>query len=66
MSRDYIVLESNMPIREAIEMLLEANVSGAPVVDKKGALVGMLSEGDLLWKVRLSPACSLQPLAPAN
>jgi hypothetical protein len=37
--------------RDAIELLLESNVSGAPVVNQDGVLVGMLSESDLLWKV---------------
>jgi len=37
-----------MDIMEAIRLLLENRISGAPVVDKLGNLVGMLSEKDCL------------------
>jgi CBS domain-containing protein len=35
-----------------VHKLLDANVAGAPVVDEGGAIVGLLSESDLIWKVR--------------
>ncbi len=37
--------------RDAVHMLLEQDISGAPVVDASGKLVGVLSESDLIWKV---------------
>lgn len=40
------------PTRDAVHKLLDANVAGAPVVDEGGAIVGLLSESDLIWKVR--------------
>ena len=40
-------------IRTAIETMLGAHVSGLPVVDGEGRLVGVLSEGDLLRRVEL-------------
>ena len=36
--------------REAVHALLDADVSGAPVVDADGRLVGVLSEKDVIWK----------------
>eukprot|EP00775_Hariotina_reticulata_P009937 gene9937-10092_t len=30
--------------------MLEANVAGAPVVNDKGQLIGILSEADIIWK----------------
>ena len=39
------------PRREAVHTMLDADVSGAPVVDSEGRLVGVLSEKDLIWKV---------------
>jgi CBS-domain-containing membrane protein len=36
-------------------MLLDQDISGAPVVDDEGNLVGILSESDLIWKV--GPPC---------
>lgn len=35
--------------------LLRAKVSGAPVLDASGKLVGILSETDILWKEAGSP-----------
>jgi CBS domain-containing protein len=36
------------PIAKAAELMLEKRVSGLPVVDAKGRLVGIVSEGDFL------------------
>jgi CBS domain-containing protein len=48
MSFDPIVVRADAPIEEA-EDLLEANrVSGLPVVDGSGALVGVISQTDLV------------------
>lgn len=48
MSFDPIVVRSDAPIEEA-ERLLEANhISGLPVVDSGGSLVGVISQTDLL------------------
>ena len=33
--------------------MLDANVAGAPVVSKSGTIVGVLTEADVIWKVRL-------------
>ncbi|MEX0957180.1 MAG: CBS domain-containing protein [Rhizobiaceae bacterium] len=51
--RDYmttalITLTPEMEVLHAMEMLLERRISGAPVVDAKGELVGMLSKKDCL------------------
>lgn len=40
-------------IRTAIGTMLAAHVSGLPVVDGKGRLIGVLSEGDLMRRVEL-------------
>lgn len=45
-----IVLQSDMPIKEAVRIMLDKDISGAPVVDAKGKLVGILSESDVIWK----------------
>lgn len=37
-----------MPILDAVDFLLEHHVTGAPVVDPHGAMVGMLTEKDCL------------------
>ncbi|MCP4447124.1 MAG: CBS domain-containing protein [Myxococcales bacterium] len=51
--RDFMVVNfyrfaASMDIREAVPILIYETMSGAPVVDRDGALVGMLSERDCL------------------
>lgn len=48
MTEKVITLKSSMTISEAIDLLLKNRISGAPVVDEEGILVGVLSEKDCL------------------
>ncbi len=50
MSHDPIVVQPETPIKDAIKMLAERRISGLPVVDQTGKLVGVISETDLLWQ----------------
>jgi CBS domain-containing protein len=47
MSSDVIQVPETMPLREAARLLLQHQISGAPVVDPDGACVGVLSVTDL-------------------
>ncbi|GLZ85746.1 CBS domain-containing protein [Metapseudomonas resinovorans] len=48
MTRHLVTFRSDTDLLLAIERLLEHRISGAPVVDSQGHLIGMLSEGDCL------------------
>jgi CBS domain-containing protein len=48
MSKEAVVLSETMPLREAARLLLQHQVSGAPVVDANGICVGVLSATDFL------------------
>jgi CBS domain-containing protein len=48
MTRNVVSIGHGAPIREAIRLMLKHRVSGVPVVDDAGKLVGILTEGDLL------------------
>ncbi len=48
MSRPVVSVSPDMDILEAVNVLLEKRISGVPVVDKLGNLVGMLSEKDCM------------------
>lgn len=48
MSRPVVTLNPDMDILAAMEVLLEKRISGAPVLDRLGNLVGMLSEKDCM------------------
>lgn len=48
MLRDVVTVPPDMPIVDAVGMLLRRGFSGAPVVTTGGELLGMLSENDCL------------------
>ena len=48
MTRSVATLTPGMHLLAAVQMLLERRISGAPVVDRTGNLVGILSEKDCL------------------
>ena len=43
------VVRQDAPVETAAELLAARQVTALPVIDADGALVGMVSEGDLLW-----------------
>jgi CBS domain-containing protein len=48
MTRNVITVRPDSSIVDAAKLMLEHHVSGLPVLDKDGALVGIVSEGDFL------------------
>ncbi|NJN47430.1 MAG: CBS domain-containing protein [Candidatus Competibacteraceae bacterium] len=48
MTANLITFKPDMGVMDAIYLLLENRISAAPVVDKRGNLVGMLSEKDCM------------------
>lgn len=48
MTRAVITFHPGMHVLDAMEVLLRCHISGAPVVDKRGKLVGILSEKDCM------------------
>ena len=50
MHTDWPTLGPNTTVEEAIKLFAEARISGAPVVDDAGRLLGILTEGDLIFQ----------------
>lgn len=50
MTPNPVVVRPDTPLREAIQILAERHISGMPVVDDAGVVVGILSETDLMWQ----------------
>ncbi len=50
MTREPIVVTPVTPLKEAIQILAEHHISGLPVVNEQGVLVGVISESDLMWQ----------------
>ncbi|MGB3390255.1 MAG: CBS domain-containing protein [Pseudaminobacter sp.] len=48
MATDLVTLTPGQEINKAMKILLDERLSGAPVVDEKGLLVGVLSKKDCL------------------
>ena len=48
MTKAVVTVKPDTPIGKIAELLLEKRISGLPVVDENGSVVGMVTEGDLL------------------
>jgi CBS domain-containing protein len=48
MKTDLITIQPDAPVADALRLLIDHGISGLPVVDADGAIVGVLSEKDLL------------------
>lgn len=56
MTTDVITVGPNMAIQDVARLLAERGISGVPVVDASGDLVGVISEGDLLHRAEIGTA----------
>ncbi|PSB10224.1 phosphoribulokinase [Pleurocapsa sp. CCALA 161] len=50
MTTDLVTVSPETSLQEAIQILAEREISGLPVVDNQGKLVGVISETDLTWQ----------------
>jgi CBS domain-containing protein len=50
MTRDPITVSRDTALTDVIKLLAEKRISGLPVVDEVGKLVGIISETDLMWR----------------
>jgi CBS domain-containing protein len=48
MTRKLITVKADTPILEAAKLMLQRHISGLPVVDDTGRLIGIVSEGDFM------------------
>jgi len=53
MTTNVITVDPDMSVRDLAALLSERGISGAPVVDPSGRMVGIVSEGDLLHRTEL-------------
>ena len=60
--KDVITIPSDATVGEAIRILLENQISGAPITDRDGTLVGVVSEFPLL-EVVYSPELKTAPVS---
>ncbi|WP_018662181.1 CBS domain-containing protein [Heyndrickxia acidiproducens] len=48
MIRDVITVTKETTIRELLQLLVDNKIGGAPVVDDRGKLLGMITDGDVI------------------
>jgi CBS domain-containing protein len=48
MTRDVAIVHPETPLLDAVKLMASRRISGMPVVDDNGTIVGMVSEGDLV------------------
>jgi CBS domain-containing protein len=53
MTRDIVSAAPEMSLAEALKLMVERRLSGLPVLDSRGALVGVITEGDLLRRAEI-------------
>ncbi|HET8997211.1 MAG TPA: CBS domain-containing protein [Acetobacteraceae bacterium] len=56
MTPTVVTVDPDMTVQDLAKLLSESGVSGAPVMDSAGKLVGIVSEGDLLHRAELGTA----------
>ena len=53
MTTDVVTVPPEMTVADIAQVLIDHNISGVPVVDTAGGILGMVSEGDLLQQAGL-------------
>ena len=68
MTRQVTTVTSNITAQELAKIFTKHNITGAPVVDKKGKVAGIVSDGDILTKKgkRVSSLMSTQSISVAE
>jgi len=54
LKKNIVYLSSNSTMRQALERM-EYHHASVPIIDDAGKYVGVLTEGDLLWKMKTTP-----------
>ena len=50
MTPNVITVSKSDSVEKAIKLLLEHNITGLPVVDEAGHVIGIITEGDLMYR----------------
>ena len=50
MTRDVITVRPSLPVKELAMLLIKNQVSGVPVADETGKIIGLVSEADIIAK----------------
>ena len=59
MTTEVVTVGPGTSVTDVAKLMLERRISGVPVVDGSGRLVGLVSEGDLMRRAELVPAAAV-------
>jgi CBS-domain-containing membrane protein len=66
MSTELLTIQENSSIGDAVKFLINHRITGMPVINKKGKMVGVVSEFDILQQIHkarsLRPEAFLDPI----
>ncbi|NVP58019.1 CBS domain-containing protein [Mycoplana rhizolycopersici] len=65
MSKVVVRLSPDNSVRQAARLMLDNHISGLPVVDDEGHVVGVITEGDLIRRTELCSGVAGTPADPA-
>lgn len=60
LKKDVVYLTYNSTMRQALERMEFHKYASVPIIDDDGKYVGVLTEGDLLWKMKNTPGLSFK------
>jgi CBS domain-containing protein len=63
MTHSVVSIRRSTPLKEVAQVLIDNGIGGVPVVDQDGAVLGVVSEADLLVKEQGAGAIRHRPLA---
>lgn len=52
MTRDVVAVSPGTPLKDVAALLVDHRISGVPVCDANGVVLGVVSEADILWKTQ--------------
>ena len=61
MTRDIITVPTTMPVKDVAQILAERKITGLPVVDDAGNVVGVLSELDIISRQGVTAGEIMRP-----
>lgn len=50
MSKGVVFIKTGTPVKEVAKIFVEKEIGGAPVVDEKGEMIGIVTENDLIMQ----------------
>jgi predicted transcriptional regulator len=64
MTRNVYTTSAEASVQEVAQLLSRKNISGVPVLDKDGKMIGIVTEADIIGKVDREGLCAADIMSP--